>query len=74
MDAARPRGQVLAHRGKGLGIVGESGSGKTLTALAVMGLHKPPLRVTAGSVRLGKVDLLALTRRQLDRIPGVGSR
>jgi peptide/nickel transport system ATP-binding protein len=27
-------------RGRTLGIVGESGSGKTVTALAVMGLHR----------------------------------
>jgi oligopeptide/dipeptide ABC transporter ATP-binding protein len=56
--------------GRRLGIVGESGSGKTLTALATMGLLRRPLRVTAGSVRLGDVDLLTLSRRALDRERG----
>jgi oligopeptide/dipeptide ABC transporter ATP-binding protein len=56
--------------GRRLGIVGESGSGKTLTALAVMGLLRRPLRATAGTVRLGDVDLLSLSRRRLDRERG----
>jgi oligopeptide/dipeptide ABC transporter ATP-binding protein len=56
--------------GMRLGIVGESGSGKTLTALALMGLHRPPIRVTGGQVRLAGTDLLGLRRRQLDRVRG----
>ncbi|WP_433304197.1 ABC transporter ATP-binding protein [Actinoplanes sp. CA-030573] len=53
-----------------LGVVGESGSGKTLTALALMGLHRPPVRVVGGRARLGEVDLLALSRRELDQVRG----
>ncbi|WP_239376301.1 MULTISPECIES: ABC transporter ATP-binding protein [unclassified Frankia] len=56
--------------GQRLGIVGESGSGKTLTALAVMGLHRGPVRVTGGRVWLDGIDLLVLRRRELDRIRG----
>jgi oligopeptide/dipeptide ABC transporter ATP-binding protein len=56
--------------GRRLGIVGESGSGKTLTALAIMGLHRHPIRVTGGRVRLGETDLLGLSRRRLDRVRG----
>jgi peptide/nickel transport system ATP-binding protein len=43
-------------RGTTLGIVGESGSGKTTTALAVMRL----VPITAGAMRLGDTDLVAL--------------
>jgi peptide/nickel transport system ATP-binding protein len=53
------------RRGEILGLVGESGSGKTTTAMAILGLIKPPGRVVGGSVRLAGVDLLALGRREL---------
>ena len=56
--------------GARLGLVGESGSGKSLTALSIMGLVRPPLRVTGGQVRLGDVDLRALRRKELDRVRG----
>jgi oligopeptide/dipeptide ABC transporter ATP-binding protein len=58
------------ERGQRLGIVGESGSGKSMTALSIMGLTRPPVRVTGGQVRLGDTDLLGLDRRALDRIRG----
>jgi peptide/nickel transport system ATP-binding protein len=46
-------------RGRTLGIVGESGSGKTVTALAVMGLHRRSRGTTiTGEIRLGDQDLL----------------
>ncbi len=57
-------------RGARMGLVGESGSGKTMTAMAVMGLLRRPLRVTAGSVRLGDTDLRALGGRALARVRG----
>jgi len=57
-------------RGARVGLVGESGSGKTMTAMAVMGLLRRPLRVAAGSVRLGETDLRALRGRQLARVRG----
>ena len=56
--------------GARLGLVGESGSGKSLTALSIMGLLRPPLRVTGGQVRLGDVDLRSLRRKELDRVRG----
>ncbi|TCO55864.1 ABC transporter ATP-binding protein [Actinocrispum wychmicini] len=56
--------------GQRLGLVGESGSGKTLTALAIMGLHRDPIRVVGGQVLLVGTDLLRLRRRQLDKIRG----
>jgi peptide/nickel transport system ATP-binding protein len=54
--------------GEMLGLVGESGSGKTSTAMAVLGLIKPPARVLAGSVQLNGEDLLAVPKRTLRRM------
>jgi len=56
--------------GARVSLVGESGSGKTITALAVMGLLRPPVRIAGGSVLLGDTDLRRLSRRQLDRVRG----
>lgn len=50
-------------RGRTLAVVGESGSGKTTTALAVTRLAP----ITAGSVRLGSTDLVALQGEALRR-------
>jgi peptide/nickel transport system ATP-binding protein len=41
-------------------VVGESGSGKSTTANAVIGLLPATAQITAGSIRLGEVDLLGL--------------
>jgi ABC-type glutathione transport system ATPase component len=46
--------------GERLGLVGESGSGKTTTALAIMGMLRPPARVTAGRILLDGQDLVGL--------------
>jgi peptide/nickel transport system ATP-binding protein len=49
-------------------LVGESGSGKSISALAIMGLLPPAIRVTGGSVRFeGKalLDMTAARRRAL---------
>ncbi len=56
-------GQVLA-------IVGESGSGKSLTALALPGLHQPPVTIRSGSIRLEGVELLGLAPAALRRLRG----
>ncbi|MBF0623996.1 MAG: ABC transporter ATP-binding protein, partial [Magnetococcales bacterium] len=71
-----PEARVAAVRGisfdiaagENAALVGESGSGKTVAALAILGLLPPSARVTAGALRLGGDDLLALdpaTRRLL---------
>lgn len=57
--------------GETLAIVGESGSGKSATALAVMGLiQSANAAVSAGHVRLGGRDLLALGPTAMERIRG----
>lgn len=56
--------------GETLCLVGESGCGKSLTCLAAMGLLASPVRLKAGSLRLGDRDLTGLSGRQLQRIRG----
>ncbi len=56
--------------GEVLGIVGESGSGKCVAMLAVMGLIRPPGRVTADVLRFDGRDLLALPPRARRRLIG----
>ncbi|HUZ40368.1 MAG TPA: ABC transporter ATP-binding protein [Acidimicrobiales bacterium] len=57
-------------RGQRMGFVGESGSGKTVTALAIIRLLRPPLRIIGGSILLDGVDLMSLSERQMNRVRG----
>ncbi len=52
---------LQVHAGRGLGIVGESGSGKSTILSLLLGLASP----TAGTVRVGGVDLNRHDRQQL---------
>lgn len=71
------RGRVTAVRdvsfdigaGEIVGLVGESGSGKTATAQSIMQLL-PRYATVTGSIRLGDVDLVALSNEQLRRARG----
>jgi len=80
VEFATPRGAAQVLRGVDLdvspgdvvGLVGESGCGKTVTALATLGLLRPPGRVTGGSVRFQGRDLLALPERETRRVRGRG--
>ena len=56
--------------GEVVGLVGESGSGKTVTALSVLGLLASNGHLAATTLRLGDIDLLSLTERQLAEIRG----
>jgi len=58
------------RRGECLGIVGESGSGKSVTFASVMGLIKPPGRITAGSVLFDGVDLTRIDARAMRALRG----
>lgn len=53
-----------------LGVVGESGSGKSMTGRALLGLVRPPGRVTADRMALGDTDLRNLPERQMRAIRG----
>ena len=68
LEAVRGIWLTLAP-GEVLGLVGESGSGKSATALAVMGLHPPAVRVT-GSIRFQNQELLGLSHRELRTLRG----
>jgi oligopeptide/dipeptide ABC transporter ATP-binding protein len=61
---------LAVERGEFVGLAGESGSGKSLTALALLRLVPPPLRIAAGRVLLDGRDLLALDERELRRVRG----
>ncbi|TRW95085.1 ABC transporter ATP-binding protein [Paracoccus sp. M683] len=53
-----------------LGVVGESGSGKSMTGRAILGLVRPPGRVTADRLTLGDQSILNLPERQMRAIRG----
>ena len=59
------------EKGQTLGIVGESGSGKSVTCYSMLDLiPKPPGRIEGGEVIFDGLDLLKLSRKELNRIRG----
>lgn len=56
--------------GEILGVVGESGSGKTTLGLALLGYCKDGTKVGAGSVKVGGVDLAAMSVKQVRSLRG----
>ena len=53
-----------------LGVVGESGSGKSITGRAILGLVRPPGKVTADRLDLDGQPILDLPERQMRKIRG----
>ena len=53
-----------------LGVVGESGSGKSMTGRAILGLVRPPGRVSADRLDLEGQSILNLPERRMRRIRG----
>ena len=71
VQAVRGVDFTVTH-GETLSIVGESGCGKSVTVQAIMGLiPAPPGRITAGSARLGGVELLGLPPAEANKYRGV---
>ncbi|MGG1659046.1 ABC transporter ATP-binding protein [Brevibacillus sp. NRS-1366] len=58
------------NSGEIVGIVGESGSGKSMTAMAIMGLLPPNVRVTKGRILYRGQDLLKMSKRELRKLRG----
>ncbi|AVS74498.1 dipeptide ABC transporter ATP-binding protein [Paracidovorax cattleyae] len=58
------------RRGQTLCLVGESGSGKSMTALALMGLLDPALRIETGQALFEQQDLLVLPERARRSLSG----
>jgi ABC-type dipeptide/oligopeptide/nickel transport system ATPase component len=56
--------------GEVIGIVGGSGSGKSSLALALLGLVRPPGRISAGSCMVAGVDLINAPEAEARRVRG----
>lgn len=56
--------------GQILGLVGESGSGKTTVATALLAHVRHGARITAGSIRVGDLDILSLSSAALRQVRG----
>ncbi|MGB0694312.1 MAG: ABC transporter ATP-binding protein [Rhodospirillaceae bacterium] len=57
-------------KGEMVGIVGESGSGKSVSALTALGILDAAGRVTAGSIHLRGLDILAAKEKTLQELRG----
>ena len=58
------------RRGELLGIVGESGSGKSVTAQAILGLHKGSKAQVTGRILLDDQDLVPLSENDMRAVRG----
>ncbi len=56
--------------GEMVGLVGESGCGKSVTALSIMRLLPPPVRISAGRIAIDGTDVLSLRDAPLRTLRG----
>jgi len=62
--------EIVLKRGETLALVGESGCGKTLTALSILRLLPPRMRIEKGEIIYEGVNLLNLKEEEIRRIRG----
>lgn len=70
MVKAVDRMSLTLNEGEIRGLVGESGSGKSLVAKAILGITKDNWKISADRMRLGNIDLLALSPKERRRVIG----
>ncbi len=56
--------------GETVGLVGESGSGKSITSLSILGLIKPPGKITGGSIQFEGDELIGRSKKELRKVRG----
>lgn len=61
---------LTVQRGQTVGVVGESGSGKSMTGMSIMRLLPPGGRIVEGSIKLGGVELMELSEKQMRGVRG----
>lgn len=54
--------------GEIFGLVGESGCGKSVSSMSILRLISPPGRITEGSIKVGGIDILSLSERDMQEI------
>jgi peptide/nickel transport system permease protein len=61
---------LTVTRGRITGLVGESGSGKSTMAAAILGLARPPAKITSGEILFDGRDLRTLRRSEMTALRG----
>ena len=62
---------IEVPKGKIIGVVGESGCGKSMTAMSIMGLLAPKIKISSGSIKLDSKELVNMDKKSLNSIRGV---
>lgn len=63
--------ELKIAKGEAYGLVGESGSGKSVLALSLLKLlTEPPAVIESGSIRIGNLNILPKSEREMESIRG----
>lgn len=61
---------INIYRNQIVGLVGESGCGKSMTALSIIRLLSPPVKILGGSIELDGIELTKLEKKEMQDIRG----